>query len=123
MDNTDRKILALLQEDAAQPIADIARRVGLSVTPCWRRIQKLQEDGVIRARVALLDGPKTVAEINASLDVEPTLLSHHLRALREAGLVTRERQGRHASYALASALVERRKGRAIDLGCCTLSFS
>ena len=58
MDNTDRKILALLQEDAAQPIADIARKVDLSVTPCWRRIQKLQEDGVIRARVALLDGPK-----------------------------------------------------------------
>ena len=58
MDNTDRKILTLLQEDAAQPIADIARKVGLSVTPCWRRIQKLQEDGVIRARVALLDGAK-----------------------------------------------------------------
>ena len=58
MDDTDRKILALLQEDAAQPIADIARKVGLSVTPCWRRIQNLQEDGVIRARVALLDGPK-----------------------------------------------------------------
>ena len=58
MDNTDKKILALLQEDAAQPIADIARKVGLSVTPCWRRIQKLQEDGIIRARVALLDGAK-----------------------------------------------------------------
>ena len=58
MDNTDRKILGLLQEDAAQPIADIARKVGLSVTPCWRRIQNLQEDGVIRSRVALLDGAK-----------------------------------------------------------------
>ena len=58
MDNTDRKILVLLQEDAAQPIADIARKVGLSVTPCWRRIQKLQEDGVIRSRVALLDEAK-----------------------------------------------------------------
>ena len=58
MDKTDRKILALLQEDAAQPIADIARKIGLSVTPCWRRIQKLEEDGVIRARVALLEAPK-----------------------------------------------------------------
>ena len=58
MDNTDWKILALLQENAAQPIADIARGVGLSVTPCWRRIQKLEEEGVIRARVALLDGAK-----------------------------------------------------------------
>ena len=58
MDKTDRKILALLQEDAAQPIADIARKIGLSVTPCWRRIQKLEEDGVIRARVALLEATK-----------------------------------------------------------------
>ena len=58
MDQTDRKILALLQEDAAQPIADIARKIGLSVTPCWRRIQKLEEDGVIRARVALLEATK-----------------------------------------------------------------
>jgi len=58
MDKTDRKILALLQEDAAQPIADIARKIGLSVTPCWRRIQKLEEEGVIRGRVALLEATK-----------------------------------------------------------------
>jgi Lrp/AsnC family transcriptional regulator len=58
MDETDRKILACLQEDAAMPLAQIARRVGLSSTPCWRRIQKLEEAKVIRARVALLDGAK-----------------------------------------------------------------
>lgn len=90
---------------------------------CASILKVLADETRLAVVEALLDGPKTVAEINATLDVEPTLLSHHLRALREAGLVTRERQGRHASYALASALVERRKGRAIDLGCCTLSFS
>ena len=58
MDKTDRKILALLQENAAQPIADIARKIGLSVTPCWRRIQKLEEEEVIRGRVALLEATK-----------------------------------------------------------------
>ena len=58
MDNIDRKILALLQEDTSRPIADIAREVGLSVTPCWRRIQKLDEEGIIRARVALLNSAK-----------------------------------------------------------------
>ena len=58
MDETDRNILACLQEDAAMPVAAIARRVGLSSTPCWRRIQKLEESGVIRARVALLDAAK-----------------------------------------------------------------
>ncbi len=55
MDPTDRAILACLQEDATMPVAEIARRVGLSSTPCWRRIQKLEEAKVIRGRVALLD--------------------------------------------------------------------
>jgi Lrp/AsnC family transcriptional regulator len=58
MDKTDRKILAELQNNAAQPVADIARKVGLSVTPCWRRIQRMEEDGLIRKRVALLDPQK-----------------------------------------------------------------
>lgn len=58
MDATDRKILTLLQENAAQPVADIAKRVGLSVTPCWRRIQKMEEEGIIRGRVALLNAEK-----------------------------------------------------------------
>jgi Lrp/AsnC family transcriptional regulator len=51
----DRKILALLQEDASLPVATIAEKVGLSPSPCWRRIQKLEEDGYVRARVAVLD--------------------------------------------------------------------
>ena len=58
MDAIDTNILAQLQENAAQPVAEIARKVGLSVTPCWRRIQRLEETGVIRKRVALLDGKK-----------------------------------------------------------------
>ena len=55
MDQIDRQILMQLQHNAAQPVADIARKVGLSVTPCWRRIQRLEETGIIRKRVALLD--------------------------------------------------------------------
>src|SRR5262245_898156 len=55
MDRLDRKILRLLQEDATLAVADIAKKVGLSTTPCWRRIQKLEEDGVIQRRVAILD--------------------------------------------------------------------
>jgi Lrp/AsnC family transcriptional regulator, cysteine-sensing transcriptional activator len=55
MDQLDRKILNLLQEDATVPVATIAERVGLTATPCWRRIQKLEEAGIIRRRVALLD--------------------------------------------------------------------
>jgi Lrp/AsnC family transcriptional regulator len=65
MDDFDTKILGLLQRDATLPVAEIAEKVGLSTTPCWRRIQKLEAAGVIRARVALLDG----AMLNAGVTV------------------------------------------------------
>ena len=55
MDSIDRNILAILQDDSAIAVAEIAERVGLSATPCWRRIQNLEKAGVVRGRVALLD--------------------------------------------------------------------
>lgn len=55
MDEIDRRILTCLQEDAARPLERVAERAGLSASPCWRRIQKLEAAGIIRARVALLD--------------------------------------------------------------------
>ena len=51
----DRRILALLQEDATIPIAEISERVGLSQTPCWKRIKRLEREGVIERRVAILN--------------------------------------------------------------------
>lgn len=58
MDAIDRKILALLQQDAETPLAVISKKVHLSTTPCWRRIQKLREAGVIVKHVALCDASK-----------------------------------------------------------------
>ncbi len=55
MDDVDKQILDCLQEDATMPRAEIAERVHLSTTPCWRRVQKLRETGIIRKEVALLD--------------------------------------------------------------------
>lgn len=55
LDHIDRRLLAILQEDATVPIAELAERVGLTQTPCWKRVKRLQESGVITARVALLD--------------------------------------------------------------------
>lgn len=55
MDRIDRSILAILQKDCTVPVAEIGKRVGLSTTPCWRRIQKMEEDGVIQRRSAILD--------------------------------------------------------------------
>jgi Lrp/AsnC family transcriptional regulator len=58
LDDLDRQILALLQDDASLPIQQIADQVGLSVNPCWRRIRRLEADGVILGRVALVDPEK-----------------------------------------------------------------
>lgn len=58
LDPIDRKILKHLQEDATKPIGDLSAAVGLSASPCWRRIQKLEESGVIQRRVVLLDPEK-----------------------------------------------------------------
>ena len=55
MDEIDRKLLALLQADVTTPMAELADQVGLSATPVWKRIQKLDQTGVIRARVALVE--------------------------------------------------------------------
>ena len=65
LDEMDIKILRILQEDCTRPVADIDKEVGLSTTPCWRRIQKLEEAGVVRRRVAVLDP----AMVNAGVTV------------------------------------------------------
>ena len=58
MDRTDRRILSALQEDASIPIAALAETVALSASACWRRVQLLEEAGIIKARVAILDRTK-----------------------------------------------------------------
>jgi len=70
MDATDLKILAILQEDASLSVAEVAGRVNLSQTPCWRRIQKLEEQGVIARRVALLDPDSVGLGLTVFVEVE-----------------------------------------------------
>jgi Lrp/AsnC family transcriptional regulator len=70
MDRTDLKILAILQEDASLPVAEIARRVNLSQTPCWRRIQKLETTGVIERRVALVNPDTIGAGISVFIEIQ-----------------------------------------------------
>lgn len=69
IDRADRKILGILQRDCTLPVADIARQVGLSTTPCWRRIQRLEKDGIITRRVALLDPGSVRAKVNAFVSI------------------------------------------------------
>ena len=58
IDELDARILELIQEDASLSVADLAERVGLSPSPCWRRIKRLEDLGVIRKRVTVLDSEK-----------------------------------------------------------------
>ena len=70
MDAIDRKILAVVQEDASLSVAEIGSRVGLSSTPCWKRLQRLEADGVITRRVALIDPEKIGLGITVFVSIE-----------------------------------------------------
>jgi Lrp/AsnC family transcriptional regulator len=70
MDAIDRKILNVLQQDCSLSVAEIGQRVGLSSTPCWKRIQRLEADGVILKRVALVDQSKIGVGINVFVSIE-----------------------------------------------------
>lgn len=69
LDSIDRRLLALLQVDASLSISDLADRVGLSKNPCWRRIRRLEEDGVICRRVTLLDPERLNCGLTAFIAV------------------------------------------------------
>ena len=70
MDQIDKKILRILQKDASVPIATIADKVGLSQTPCWKRIRRLETTGVIERRVALLNPEKIGLGITVFVSVQ-----------------------------------------------------
>ncbi|WP_300302403.1 Lrp/AsnC family transcriptional regulator [Ferrovibrio sp.] len=81
LDPRDRKILDILQEDSAIPIADLAERTALSVSACWRRIRRLEEDGLIAKRVALLDRRK--AKVPTTVFVSVRTSRHSMEWLEQ----------------------------------------
>jgi len=70
MDAIDRKILTVLQQDASLSVAEVGNRVGLSSTPCWKRIQKLEAEGVIQKRVAVVDPDKVGLGVSVFVAIE-----------------------------------------------------
>src|SRR5439155_14315256 len=70
MDEIDRQLLEILQRDATLSIAQMAERVGLSATPCWKRIQKLEAKGVITRRVAVVDPEQVGVGLSVLVGVE-----------------------------------------------------
>jgi Lrp/AsnC family transcriptional regulator, cysteine-sensing transcriptional activator len=89
LDRIDRRILDVVQREGSLPVAEVAARIGLSTTTCWRRIQALEQAGVIRGRVAVLD--------RAALGLDVTIFAH----------VKLSTQGRDAIAAFAEAIRER----------------
>ena len=75
LDAIDARILDLIQHDAGLSVAEIAERVGLSSSPCWRRIKRLEDAGVIRKRVTLIDGEKLGLDFEVFLEVKLALPS------------------------------------------------
>lgn len=70
LDCFEIKILRLLQKDAQLSIAEIANKVGLSTSPCWRRIDRLEKEGFIRSRVALLDRNKLGLNVQVFVSIK-----------------------------------------------------
>ncbi len=88
LDEYERLILRLLQKDASLPIAVIAERVGLSPSPCWRRVNRLEQDGIIKRRVALVD--RTKVGLRAQIFAQIKLNAHGRANLDEFTAAIRE---------------------------------
>ena len=89
---------------------------------CADKLKVLADATRLAVIEALLEGPAYVGELGERLQVEQSLLSHHLKVLREAGLVEAERDGKAVLYRLAPGVEGASAGKAISLGCCRISF-
>lgn len=93
MDETDTKILRILQEDSGIAIVELAKQVGLSHTPCWRRVKALEESGAIKSRAVLLDPAimgltvNVLANIKLKAHDEETLEAFEQAALERPEIV------------------------------------
>ncbi len=89
---------------------------------CVQQLKVLADEKRLAILVLLLEGSLQVGEMNAVLGLEQSLLSHHLKALRDAGFVRAVREGKAVRYCLAPGCQPLDGTQGIDLGCCLLSF-
>jgi DNA-binding transcriptional ArsR family regulator len=89
---------------------------------CAAKLAVLADPTRLAVVRVLLDGPRHVTEINRHLRIAQNLLSHHLRILRDAGIVISCRDGKAVRYAIAPGVDVGTSGSAINLGCCNLTF-
>ncbi|HNP60683.1 MAG TPA: metalloregulator ArsR/SmtB family transcription factor [Nitrospirales bacterium] len=89
---------------------------------CAEKLKVLSDPTRLGVLESLMSGPKNVGELMGELDVEQSLLSHHLAILRDAGLVESSREGKTMIYQLPECVADSTAGKAINLGCCKISF-
>lgn len=70
LDRVDREILRLLSVDSSMSLADIADKVGLTATPCWKRIRRMEQEGIILRRVAVIDADKVGLPVSVFVAIE-----------------------------------------------------
>ena len=88
---------------------------------CVKKLRVLADQARLSVLKILMAGPKRVRELEDALDIEQSLLSHHLKVLRDEGFVETSREGKSVVYRISKDAVAI-SGHAISLGCCTLSF-
>lgn len=89
---------------------------------CSRRLKAIADPTRWSVLIQLMSGPKTVGELNVVMGLELTLLSHHLKTLREEGFVESTPEGKNRRYCLAQKVKLNPSGRGLDLGCCKLEL-
>lgn len=93
-----------------------------SAQSCANKLKVLADPTRLAVVEALMKGPRHVGELNEALNMDQSLLSHHLKVMRDAGVVTSTRDGKAVLYQLDPSVVTNKKRKSIDLGCCRLDF-
>ncbi len=93
-----------------------------SPSSCANKLKILADSTRLAVLEALMRGPQNVSDLMKHLSVEQSLLSHHLAILRDYQLVEAFRQGKTMIYQLPSSVTDSTEGKAINLGCCKISF-
>lgn len=99
----------------------VVKSRALSV-PCADVLKTLADDTRLKIVELLFERAQRVCDLNSTLRVEASLLSHHLRVLKDAGLVESARSGRFLIYRLSPRVKSARRGPELDFGCCRLRF-
>ncbi len=94
-----------------------------AVKVCVRRLKVLADETRLLVLRITMGSPKTVSQINQQVQIDQSLLSHHLKVLRDAGLVFSVRQGKSVLYQTSPDIIFKSQESSINLGCCKLTFN